>query len=269
MSSDKYYKELQSLKYFDEEKLIEKIINESNWLNDEEISINAESIVEKCRSDRNKTKLDNFFLEYGLSNQEGVALMCLAESLLRIPDNSTCDEIIEEKIGGKSWLNHLNNSPSLFVNATTFGLFLAEQVVELDPKIGSNPISWLSGMTSKIGEPVLREAIKKGMDILSEEFVSGTSIEKALTKFDSPNTPCSFDMLGEAARTKSDVDFFFEAYENAIRCVGEKNALLSKSFHEISIKLSALHPRYEALKEERVMNELYESVYEHFHKVRS
>ena len=101
MSSDKYYKELQSLKYFDEEKLIEKIINESNWLNDEEISINAESIVEKCRSDRNKTKLDNFFLEYGLSNQEGVALMCLAESLLRIPDNSTCDEIIEEKIGGK------------------------------------------------------------------------------------------------------------------------------------------------------------------------
>ena len=99
MSSDKYYKELQSLKYFDEEKLIEKIINESNWLNDEEISINAESIVEKCRSDRNKTKLDNFFLEYGLSNQEGVALMCLAESLLRIPDNSTCDEIIEEKIG--------------------------------------------------------------------------------------------------------------------------------------------------------------------------
>ena len=77
MSSDKYYKELQSLKYFDEEKLIEKIINESNWLNDEEISINAESIVEKCRSDRNKTKLDNFFLEYGLSNQEGVALMCL------------------------------------------------------------------------------------------------------------------------------------------------------------------------------------------------
>ena len=107
------------------------------------------------------------------------------------------DEIIEEKIGGKSWLNHLNNSPSLFVNATTFGLFLAEQVVELDPKIGSNPISWLSGMTSKIGEPVLREAIKKGMDILSEEFVSGTSIEKALTKFDSPNTPCSFDMLGK------------------------------------------------------------------------
>ena len=95
MSSEKYYKELQSLKYFDEEKLIEKIINESNWLNDEEVSINAESIVEKCRSDRNKTKLDNFFLEYGLSNQEGVALMCLAESLLRIPDNSTCDEIIE------------------------------------------------------------------------------------------------------------------------------------------------------------------------------
>ena len=154
MSSDKYYKELQSLKYFDEEKLIEKIINESNWLNDEEISINAESIVEKCRSDRNKTKLDNFFLEYGLSNQEGVALMCLAESLLRIPDNSTCDEIIEEKIGGKRWLHHLNNSPSLFVNATTFGHFLAEQIVELDQKIGSNPIRWLYGMTSKFGPTI-------------------------------------------------------------------------------------------------------------------
>ena len=147
MSSDKYYKELQSLKYFDEEKLIEKIINESNWLNDEEISINAESIVEKCRSDRNKTKLDNFFLEYGLSNQEGVALMCLAESLLRIPDNKTCDDIINEKIGGKRWLDHFNQSPSIFVNATTFGLFLAEQVVELDKSIASNPLSWVSHRT--------------------------------------------------------------------------------------------------------------------------
>ena len=93
------------------------------------------------------------------------------------------------------------------------------------------------------------------MEILSEEFVSGVDIEKALDAFGS-KTPCSFDMLGEAARTQSDVDFFYDAYENAIRKVGEKNALLSNSFHEISIKLSAIHPRYDAMKEKRVMSEL-------------
>mgnify|MGYP003316599867 CR=1 FL=1 len=134
------------------------------------------------------------------------------------------------------------------VNATTFGLFLAEQVVELDKSISANPISWFQGLTSRIGDPVLREAIKKGMEILSEEFVSGIDIDDALNKFDSPKIPCSFDMLGEAARTQSDVDFFFDSYEDAIRKVGEKNALLSSSFHEISIKLSAIHQRYEATK---------------------
>ena len=188
--------------------------------------------------------------------------MCLAESLLRIPDNQTCDDIIEEKIGGKKWLDHFNKSPSIFVNATTFGLFLAEQVVELDKSISANPISWFQGLTARIGDPVLREAIKKGMEILSKEFVSGIDIDDALRKFDSPKIPCSFDMLGEAARTKSDVDFFFDAYENAIRKVGEKNALLSSSFHEISIKLSAIHQRYEATKKDRVMSELLERVYE-------
>ncbi|MAK16549.1 MAG: proline dehydrogenase [Gammaproteobacteria bacterium] len=262
MSTETYFKDLQKLKYRDETSLVSDLIQNHDWINEKLISQNAEEIVKNCREDRNKTRLDNFFLEYGLSNQEGIALMCLAESLLRIPDNETCDEIIEEKIGGKKWLAHFNSSPSLFVNATTFGLFLAEQVVELDKKISANPISWFQGLTSRLGDPILREAIKKGMEILSEEFVSGIDIDDALNKFDHPKVPCSFDMLGEAARTQSDVDFFFNAYEEAIRKVGEKNALLSKSFHEISIKLSAIHPRYEATKKERVMDELLERVYQ-------
>ena len=262
MSTESYFKELQKLKYQDESNLVQNLIDTNSWMNNPSIYENAELIVSKCRKDRNKTRLDNFFLEYGLSNQEGIALMCLAESLLRIPDNATCDEIIEEKIGGKKWLAHLNSSPSLFVNATTFGLFLAEQVVELDNNISANPISWFQGLTSRLGDPILREAIKKGMEILSEEFVSGIDIDDALNKFDYPKVPCSFDMLGEAARTQSDVDFFFNAYEEAIRKVGEKNALLSKSFHEISIKLSAIHPRYEATKKDRVMDELLERVYQ-------
>ena len=262
MTTQNYFKELQKLKYSEEHKLVNDLIKENNWINNPDISRNAYQIVENCRKDRNKTRLDSFFLEYGLSNQEGVALMCLAESLLRIPDNQTCDEIIEEKIGGKKWLEHFNKSPSIFVNATTFGLFLAEQVVDLDKSISANPISWFKGLTARIGDPILREAIKKGMEILSKEFVSGIDIEDALKKFDSPKIPCSFDMLGEAARTKSDVDFFFNAYENAIRKVGEKNALLSSSFHEISIKLSAIHQRYEATKIDRVNSELLERVYE-------
>ena len=262
MTTQHYFQELKKLKYAEESKLVNNLINENNWINNPNISQNASSIVKNCRKDRNKTRLDSFFLEYGLSNQEGVALMCLAESLLRIPDNQTCDDIIEEKIGGKKWLDHFNKSPSIFVNATTFGLFLAEQVVDLDKSISANPISWFQGLTARIGDPILREAIKKGMEILSKEFVSGIDIEDALRKFDSPKLPCSFDMLGEAARTKSDVDFFFNAYENAIRKVGEKNALLSSSFHEISIKLSAIHQRYEATKKDRVNLELLERVYE-------
>ena len=165
MSTDSYFKELQKLKYRDETNLVSDLINDHQWISEKIISQNAEEIVNKCRQDRNKTRLDNFFLEYGLSNQEGIALMCLAESLLRIPDNETCDEIIEEKIGGKKWLDHFNSSPSLFVNATTFGLFLAEQVVELDKNISANPISWFQGLTSRLGDPILREAIKKGMEI--------------------------------------------------------------------------------------------------------
>ena len=262
MAAEDYFKELKKLKYAEEHDLVNELINRNVWINNPDISQNASLIVENCRKDRNKTRLDSFFLEYGLSNQEGVALMCLAESLLRIPDNQTCDEIIEEKIGGKKWLDHFNKSPSIFVNATTFGLFLAEQVVELDNSISLNPISWFQGLTSRMGDPILREAIKKGMEILSEEFVSGIDIEDALEKFDSPKVPCSFDMLGEAARTQSDVDFFFDSYENAIRKVGEKNALLSSSFHEISIKLSAIHQRYEATKKNRVVSELLERVYE-------
>ena len=262
MSNRSYFKDLQNLKYQDESNLVKGLIDSNKWISNTSIYENAQRIVKTCRDDRNKTRLDNFFLEYGLSNQEGIALMCLAESLLRIPDNATCDEIIEEKIGGKKWLDHFNSSPSLFVNATTFGLFLAEQVVELDNKISANPVSWFQGLTSRLGDPILREAIKKGMEILSEEFVSGIDIDDALNKFDYPKVPCSFDMLGEAARTKSDVDFFFNAYEEAIRKVGEKNALLSKSFHEISIKLSAIHPRYEATKKDRVMDELLERVYQ-------
>ena len=262
MTTQHYFHELKKLKYADESRLLDNLINKNDWINNPSISQNASSIVENCRKDKNKTRLDSFFLEYGLSNQEGVALMCLAESLLRIPDNKTCDDIIEEKIGGKKWLDHLNKSPSIFVNATTFGLFLAEQVVELDKSISANPISWFQGLTARIGDPVLREAIKKGMEILSKEFVSGIDIDDALRKFDSPKLPCSFDMLGEAARTKSDVDFFFNAYENAIRKVGEKNALLSSSFHEISIKLSAIHQRYEATKKDRVNSELLERVFE-------
>ena len=201
-----FYKELRTKKYAREDHLVESLISQNDWINDLQISKDAAAIVSNCRKDRNKTRLDNFFLEYGLSNQEGVALMCLAESLLRIPDNKTCDDIINENRSVSDGLITLIN-PSIFVNATTFGLFLAEQVVELDKSITSNPLSWLTGITSKFGDPVLREAIKKGMEILSEEFVSGIDIETALEKFDQPKIRVHSIMLGEVARTQSDVLF--------------------------------------------------------------
>ena len=180
MATEDYFKDLKKLKYAEEHELVSELISKNDWINNPDISQNASLIVENCRKDRNKTRLDSFFLEYGLSNQEGVALMCLAESLLRIPDNQTCDEIIEEKIGGKKWLDHFNKSPSLFVNATTFGLFLAEQVVELDKSISVNPISWFQGLTSRIGDPVLREAIKKGYLVA---IISGGKSQGLIERF--------------------------------------------------------------------------------------
>ncbi len=208
--------------------------------------------------------LDAFLQEYELSNEEGVTLMCLAEALLRIPDAETANRLIKDKIGEADWEKHLGQSSSLFVNASTWALMLTGQVVHLEDKQTKNIGSVLRRMISKSGEPVIRQAMVQAMKILGRQFVLGRSIEEAINRSKTETnagTRYSFDMLGEGAVTDADAVLYFEAYEAAIHKIGA--AAQGQGIFEgpgVSVKLSAIHPRYEYLQRERIFTELVPKV---------
>src|SRR5271156_1537018 len=220
----------------------------------------AVALVEGARSRRDERPfLDAFLQEFGLSNQEGIALMCIAEALLRIPDDATADRLIAEQLATGDWAAHAGRSESLFVNASTWGLMLTGGILELDPAIKTDAAGWLRKLTRKAGEPLLRLAVRRAMRIIGGEFVVGRTIEEALER--SAHEPdvalCSFDMLGEGARTLVDAERYLASYEHAIDVIGR--AGLGRRPHErssISIKLSALEPRYTLLQKDRVMERL-------------
>ena len=225
----------------------------------------AMSLVAGARAKRDERPfLDAFLQEFGLSNQEGIALMCIAEALLRIPDDATADRLIAEKLATGDWSSHSGRSESLFVNASTWGLMLTGGILDLDPAIKADAGGWLRTMTRKAGEPLVRLAVRRAMKIIGGEFVVGRSIEEALAR--SAREPdvalCSFDMLGEGARTQADAERYLESYRHAIQVIGAKagDAGASRSaphlLSSISIKLSALEPRYQLLQRERVMQRL-------------
>ena len=195
--------------------------------------------------------LDAFMQEFGLGNEEGVALMCLAESLLRVPDDATVDALIADKLANRNWQEHVGRADSAFVNASTWGLLLTGALVDEPGQSG-----WLGTLTrlaSRVGEPVIRLAVRQAMAILGDEFVLGRTIEEAVRRAAADiGGVLSFDMLGEGARTMAAADRYLDAYERAIEHVGA-NAPGSS----VSIKLSALHPRYEFAQSARVADELY------------
>jgi len=206
--------------------------------------------------------LDAFLREYSLASREGVILMCLAEALLRIPDGETADRLIADKIPGGAWDEHLGDSESLLVNASTWGLMLTGRVVSLDRKDVGEARSWYARLVGKLGEPVARAALKQAMRILGHQFVMGRDIVEALERAagkDERDYRYSFDMLGEAALTRADAERYREKYSAAIAAVGRavetRESITAR--HSISIKLSALHPRYEFAQSGRVMRELY------------
>ncbi|MBU6377746.1 MAG: L-glutamate gamma-semialdehyde dehydrogenase [Gammaproteobacteria bacterium] len=194
--------------------------------------------------------LDAFLQEFGLSNQEGIALMCLAEALLRIPDDPTADRLIAEKIASGDWDAHAGRSGSLFVNASTWGLMLTGRLVELPGDLLADAGGWLRGLGQRVTEPLLRNALRRAMQIIGGEFVVGRSIGEALARCrsDARLARCSFDMLGEAARTDADAARYTDAYAAAIEAIGAAGP----GAHTISIKLSALDPRYSLLQAVRV-----------------
>jgi RHH-type proline utilization regulon transcriptional repressor/proline dehydrogenase/delta 1-pyrroline-5-carboxylate dehydrogenase len=220
----------------------------------------AVALVDGARARRDERPfLDAFLQEFGLSNQEGIALMCIAEALLRIPDDATADRLIAEKLATGDWSSHAGKSESLFVNASTWGLMLTGGILELDPSIKTDTAGWMRKFTRKAGEPLVRLAVRRAMRIIGGEFVVGRSIEEALARSarEAEVALCSFDMLGEGARTQHDARRYLASYEHAIDVIGA--AAAGRPAHEassISIKLSALESRYSLLQRERVMQRL-------------
>src|ERR1039457_1140315 len=220
----------------------------------------ARALVEGARKRRDERPfLDAFLQEFGLSNQEGIALMCIAEALLRIPDDATADRLIAEQLATGDWSAHAGKSESLFVNASTWGLMLTGGMLELDPAIKTDAAAWIRKFGRNAGGPLVRLAVRRAMRIIGGEFVVGRSIEEALSR--STREPevalCSFDMLGEGARTLADAERYLRSYEHAIDVIGAAGP--ERSAHQrssISIKLSALEPRYSLLQQGRVMQRL-------------
>ncbi len=208
--------------------------------------------------------IEAFLQQYDLSSEEGVLLMCVAEALLRIPDADTADRLIADKITAARWEDHLGASDSLFVNASTWGLMLTGQMLRIDEDARRNPAGYLGKLASRAGEPVVRTAMRQAMRIMGHQFVMGRDIDEAIRrskKGDAAQYRYSYDMLGEAALTARDAERYFEAYGKAIETIGRAAAHAGDpgdifSAPSISVKLSALHPRYDYTQHRRVMEEL-------------
>jgi RHH-type proline utilization regulon transcriptional repressor/proline dehydrogenase/delta 1-pyrroline-5-carboxylate dehydrogenase len=221
----------------------------------------ASTLVLATRENRkNQTGLDSFLQQYDLSSEEGIALMCLAEALLRIPDSYTADRLISDKLSNVDWQQHLGDSGSLFVNAATWSLMLTGKIYAPTLTNENSLLATLKRLLSKSGGTMIRPLVLQGMKIIGKQFVMGSTIDKALVrarKLEAQGYRYSYDMLGEAARTQADAEKYFRSYEQAIAAIGRvaqgKGPIASPG---ISIKLSALHPRYEHGNYTRVMNEL-------------
>jgi RHH-type proline utilization regulon transcriptional repressor/proline dehydrogenase/delta 1-pyrroline-5-carboxylate dehydrogenase len=218
----------------------------------------ARDLVLTLRAKGSGSGVESLIQEFSLSSQEGIALLCLAEALLRIPDSATRDALIRDKLARGNWRSHLGNSPSLFVNAATWGLLVTGHLVCPASETGLSAA--LTRLIAKGGEPVIRKGVDMAMRMLGEQFVAGQTIKEALAngrKWEAKGFRYSYDMLGEAALTAADVERYFTDYQSAIHAIGQ--AAGRKGVIDgpgISIKLSALHPRYSRAQRQRVMAEL-------------
>ena len=227
----------------------------------------ARELVRQCRRAGHQAgTLDAFLQKFGLSNREGVALMCLAEALLRVPDEATADALIAEKIRAGDWDAHLGKSASPFVNASVWGLMLTGRLVTLEAETLTETLHWIRRLVARLGEPVVRRAVLQAMRILGGQYVLGRTIGEAMRRgraLEGPGTLFSFDMLGEGARTFADAKRYFQAYAHAIDVIGRAQASVDPASSDgISVKLSALHPRFEWAQWQRLDSELAPAVKE-------
>jgi RHH-type transcriptional regulator, proline utilization regulon repressor / proline dehydrogenase / delta 1-pyrroline-5-carboxylate dehydrogenase len=231
------------------------------------VQATAIALVERTRARAaDQGAIEAFMRQYDLSSEEGVLLMCVAEALLRIPDSETADRLIRDKLGDADWKKHLGSSDSLFVNASTWGLMLTGRMVSLSEETRRNVTGALRRLVGRAGDPVIRLAVRQAMRIMGHQFVMGRTIEDALKRSrrgDSARYRYSFDMLGEAALTARDAARYQEAYRRGIAAIGAMGPYPDLfAAPSISVKLSALHPRYEHAKRQRVLAELAPRVLE-------
>jgi hypothetical protein len=209
----------------------------------ESIAAAGAQTVERVRRETSPSMMESFLAEYGLSTEEGVGLMCLAEALLRVPDAETIDDLIQDKIEPSNWGAHLGHSASPLINASTWALMLTGKVLEDDPK---GPAAALRKLIRRVGEPLVRTAVAQAMKLLGRQFVLGQTIDEGLRnaqELEQAGYTYSYDMLGEAARTEADAIRYHQAYAEAISAIARQSKGDVRSSPGISVKLSALHPR--------------------------
>lgn len=252
----------------DETACVELLLKEAALPNDlfQAVQDRARVLVTKVRQKRlSQSGIDAFMFQYDLSSEEGIALMCLAEALLRIPDKDTIDSLIRDKLAQGNWQSHAGKSHSLFVNAATWALMLTGKIVDVPSKLQRQKqettlTSTLKRLANFGGEPIVRKAINQAMKILGRQFVMGRTIKGALKRSrrkEEKGYRYSFDMLGEAAFTAQDAEKYFAAYQKAINAVGDASQGRGPiAGPGISVKLSALHPRFAIAKRERLHAEL-------------
>lgn len=258
--------QIRSLHRADEKTVIQSLVANAKFSAERRANIHsgAVSLVKAIRTTGDPGLMEVFLAQYGLSTEEGVALMCLAEALLRVPDDQTIDDLIDDKISPSSWGEHLGSSSSSLVNASTWALMLSGKVLKESESTGVAEV--LHNAVKRLGEPLIRVAVQQAMKEMGHQFVLGRTIEEALERgqaFEEKGYTYSYDMLGEAALTSKDATTFFHAYCDAIRAIAVHAGSTSIEDNPgISIKLSALHPRYEVAQKARVMDELVPRVRE-------
>ena len=247
---------IDAMTFADQADLRDQLVTTAALSDDDRARIcaNAAALVRDIRDHSAPGLMEVFLAEYGLSTDEGVALMCLAEALLRVPDAETIDALIEDKIAPSNWGKHLGKSSSSLVNASTWALMLTGKVLDDE----RSPVGALRGAIKRIGEPVIRTAVSRAMKEMGRQFVLGESIESAMKRaagMEAKGYTYSYDMLGEAARTEADAARYHLSYSRAISAIADGcNSQDIRENPGISVKLSALHPRYELAQEASVMD---------------
>lgn len=253
----------------DETEHVHELLEQARLPADEQIQAQklAVDLVKRVRARaQDQGAIEAFMRQYDLGSEEGVLLMCVAEALLRIPDQETADKLIRDKLGDADWERHLGQSDSVLVNASTWGLMLTGKLVNLNDLTRADVPGAFKRLVGRVGEPVIRLAVRQAMRIMGHQFVMGRTIDEALSrsrKGENADYRYSFDMLGEGALTTRDAARYLEAYRQAIHAIGRTGPFTDVfAAPSISIKLSALHPRYEHAKRARVMKELAPAILE-------